>query len=297
MTDRDGMNDPARVFARVKTLQLVSTKLIENLLSGAYRSVFRGPGIEFDEVREYVEGDDARLIDWNVSSRLNSAYTKVFREERELTLCMILDVSGSLRRGPLSGSRWDIMSFLSAVFSFAAVQNNDRVGALFFSDRIESWVPPVKGKKHALRLLQDILSFKPEGTGSDLGLALRTAQESLKRRGMCVIISDFKTSGYLRDLSLLARKHDVIAVRITDPVDHEYPVTGLVHLEDPETGHTILASGRSRKFRRRYRDYWEIQRRQWKRECARRGIAVLEISTTDDPTTRLVQFFRRRRAR
>jgi uncharacterized protein (DUF58 family) len=289
--------DRARILSRVKQLQLLSNKLVESLLAGNYRSVFKGPGIEFDEVREYVEGDDARLIDWNVSSRMTSAFAKTYREERELTLFMIVDLSGSLNVGAQHESRREVQSVLFSLLTFAAVQNNDKVGALFFTDRIEHWVTPVKGRKHATRLVEDMIGFEPQGRGSDLSLALRAAGEALKRRGICVVLSDFKTTGYLRELSLLARRHDVIAVRISDPMDVEYPRTGLVQLEDPETGHTILASGLSRKFRKQYREYWEVQRLQWQRDCRRRGIATLEVSTEDDPVARLMAFFRRRKPR
>ena len=286
--------DRTRILSQVKRIRLISTELVESLLAGNYRSVFKGPGIEFDEVREYVEGDDARLIDWNVSSRLNDIYTKTFREERELSLFLIVDISQSLETGSLR-SRRDVQNILVALFTLAAVQNNDRVGAAFFTDRIEHWVPAVKGKKHALRLIQDTVSFIPEGNGSDLGTALRAAAEALKRRGIVVVLSDFKTSNYSRDLSLLARRQDVIAVRITDPLDTNYPRTGLVQLRDPETGRTVLASGFSGKFRRQYHEFWEAQRRQWQRECLRRRVSTLEISTDEDPAAKLIQFFRRRR--
>jgi uncharacterized protein (DUF58 family) len=287
----------SQLFSRVKKLQLLSTKLVESLLSGNYRSVFRGPGIEFAEVREYVEGDDARLIDWNVSSRLGSTYTKTFREERELTLFLIVDMSSSLVSGWGDTLRRETQRLLFSLLSFAAVQNNDRVGAVFFTDRIENWVRPTKGKKHVLRLIQDMLSFQPQGRGSDLGMALRTVVESMKRRGICVILSDFKTTGYSRPLTLLARKHDVIAVRITDPLDVEYPESGLVHMADPETGETLVAPGTSKGFRRRYESFWENQRRMWRRECIRVGASPLEISTWDDPVAKLLQFFRRRKKR
>ncbi|MFP4638517.1 MAG: DUF58 domain-containing protein, partial [Spirochaetaceae bacterium] len=277
----------ARILSRVKQLQLLSHKLVESLLAGNYRSVFKGPGIEFDEVREYVEGDDARLIDWNVSSRMTTAFAKTYREERELTLFLIVDLSGSVSRGLRNEMRREVQSVLFSLLTFAAVQNNDKVGALFFTDRIEHWVTPVKGRKHATRLVEDMIAFEPEGRGSDLSLALRAAGEALKRRGICVVLSDFKTAGYLRELSLLARRHDVIAVRVSDPLDYEYPRTGLVQLEDPETGRTVLASGLSRKFRKQYREYWEVQRLQWRRDCRRRGIATLEVSTEDDPVGRL----------
>ena len=288
--------DRSRTLASVKRIRLISTELVENLLAGNYRSVFKGPGIEFDEAREYVEGDDVRLIDWNVSSRMNDVYTKTFREERELSLFLVVDLSGSLDAGSVR-SRREVQNLLIALFTLAAVQNNDRVGAVFFTDRIEHWVPPMKGKKHALRLIQDSVSCAPHGIGSDLGLAMRTAGEALKRRGMVVVLSDFKAANYSRDLSFLAHRQDVIAVRISDPLDRDFPQTGLVRVRDPETGRRVFAKGDSPAFRRQYREFWEAQWRQWRRECLRRRVGMLEISTDDDPAARLSQFFRRRRTR
>ncbi len=287
-------SDYARLIQRVRRLELTSNRLIDNLFSGQYRSVFRGPGIEFDEVREYSDGDDARLIDWNVTSRMDRAFSKTYREEREMLLFLLVDVSGSLR--PFEGmeSRFDTEATLLALMTFAAVRNNDRVGAAFFSDRIEHWVPPLKGKKHGLRIIQDLLSVQPQGRGSDLSLALRTVGESLPRRGICVVLSDFKTSNYYQELRLLARRHDTVAIRIVDSLDVEFPKSGILQLEDPESGREILASG-SRAYRNDYRYFWQIHRKQWLRECSRRGVSALEVRTDEDPARRLIHFFRRRR--
>jgi len=289
--------DRARLLSSVKRIQLVATRLVENLLAGDYRSVFRGPGIEFDEVREYVEGDDARQIDWNVSSRMNSPYTKTFREERELTLTLVVDVSASLMYGPSQGTRRQVVAELFALLSLAAAVNNDRVGAVLFSDRIESWVSPKKGKRHVLRLIADTVAIEPKGTGSNLALALRTTGEALKRRGVVIVISDFKTDGYLPDLTLMGRRHDVIAIRIVDPLDREYPATGLLRLEDPETKRTILASGTSSRFRDAYGEYREDQRRSWMSDCRRRRIGALEVHTDQDPATQLIRYLDKRKSR
>lgn len=289
--------DRARLFTSVKRIQLVATRLVENLLAGDYRSVFRGPGIEFDEVREYVEGDDIRLIDWNVSSRMDSPYTKTFREERELTLMLVVDMSASLAYGPPQRTRRQVVAELFALLSLAAVQNNDRVGAVFFSDRIESWVRPKKGKRHVLRLISDMVAAQPAGVGSDLALALRTTGEALKRRGVVVVLSDFKTTGFLRDLALVARRHDVIAIRIVDPIDQAFPETGTVRIEDPETRQTILATGTNQRFRRQYQEFWDQQRKSWIVECRRRHVDTLEIRTDGDPAAQLIRFFDARKSR
>lgn len=291
------MMDRSRLLSSVKRIQLVATRLVENLLAGDYRSVFRGPGIEFDEVREYVEGDDARLIDWNVSSRMDAPYTKTFREERELTLVLVVDVSASLLAGPPHRTRRELVAELVALLSLAGAVNNDRVGAVLFSDRIESWVAPRKGKRHALRLITDMVGVEPHGSGSDLSLALRTIGESLKRRGVVIVISDFKTSGYLPDLTLISRRHDVIAIRVSDPVDRSFPKTGLIRLADPESRRTMLAPGYSDRFRGSYHDFWEQQRRGWLADCHKRGIGTIEISTDQDPAAQLIRYFDRRKGR
>ncbi|MFP4179537.1 MAG: DUF58 domain-containing protein [Spirochaetaceae bacterium] len=283
------------LFSRIKNLPLASEKIVEGLFSGNYRSVFRGPGLEFDEVREYQQGDDSRFIDWNVSSRMGSPYTKTFREEREMTLFLLVDASASLGTATGRMSRQDMVLILSSLLAFAAVHNNDRVGAAFFSDHIEKWVPPKKGKKQVFRLVEDITSLPLQSKGSDLASAVRTVSESLKKRGICVIISDFRVNPSWRELSLLAKKHDVIAVKITDPSEKVFPLSGLAELQDPETGATVHAAGSLPKFRRNYRAFWDSHHLFWQRECRRRGIATLSVNTNDDPVAVLQKFFSRRR--
>jgi len=283
-------------YTRIRQLKLHSSRLVEGLYAGNYRSVFRGPGLEFDEVREYDPQDDARFIDWNVSSRMGSPYTKKFREERELSLHLVADISPSMDSGSGRYNKREILNSLFANLAFSAVSTEDRVGAVFFTDRIERWVPPRKGKTHALSLVQDCFMAEAQGRGSDLGRALRTAHESMKRRGVIIILSDFKTNTFWKELSLVAKHHDVIAVRIHDPIDTEFPEGGLLELIDPETDQVVLAFGNSRTFRREYHDFWTLQRLAWKRECARRGVPILEVSTLDDPAAKLAAFFNGRGA-
>ena len=280
--------------ARLRQLQIVAQRLVESLLAGNYRSVFKGTGIEFDEVREYVEGDDTRLIDWNVSSRFGQVYTKTFREEREMTLFMVVDLSASLDYGSSTRSMREVALIASTLLALAAVQNNDKVGGALFTDRIESWIAPAKGRSHALRLLQEIISIETEGRGSNLAIALKTVSESLKRRGIVVIISDFQTVDYQRELALVSKRHDVIALRLSDPVMDGLPVFSLITAADPETGQTLLLNGRSRRFRFNFEHFWRQQRQQWLRECRRRGISAIEISTVDNVADQLISFFRRR---
>jgi uncharacterized protein (DUF58 family) len=286
-----------RLIARVKNLEIISARLIEALLNGHYRSVFRGPGLEFSEVRAYTDGDDPRTIDWNVSARTNSLHTKTFREERELSLFVLVDLSASMFTGRGDQTQRETVDLLFTAFALAAINNNDRVGAGFFTDQIEFWRLPTKGRTHALSLIQDLLDFKPKGQGSDLALALRTVGEALKHRGICVILSDFKTSAYRKELGTLARHHDVIAIRLVSAEDLDFPNVGLLHLQDPETGTALTAFGQSSTFRRHYREYWSHERRQWFHDCRTLGVSAMEISAGDDPFLKLFQFFQRRKHR
>ncbi|WP_245584636.1 DUF58 domain-containing protein [Spirochaeta cellobiosiphila] len=289
--------DSQSILQRVKNLELTSRKLVDSLFAGNYRSVFKGPGLEFNEVRGYVPGDDVRFLDWNVSSRMGSPYTKTYREEREMVLNLVLDLSASLNSGSGKQSRRDVSALIFSLLSYSAVANNDRVGAIFFSDKVESWVPPLKGKKHISRLIQECLSMSSSGKGTDLALALRTSIETMKRRGIVVIISDFKTTGYWRELTLLARKHDVIAIRITDPIEEDFPPVGAVSLVDPESGHSLFSWGRNRKFCKEYHDYWALNTINWQRECRKRRVDTMILSTADDPAQKLIQFFEHRRSK
>ena len=289
--------DTINLLSKAKSLHIVSSRLLEGLLSGNYRTVFKGRGIEFDEVREYVDTDDARNIDWNVSSRMGSPYTKTFREEREIALFIILDVSASMAVGTAEMKKNDAANLVSALFALSAVHNNDRVGALFYSDRIEKLVTPGKGMTHASRLVRDMATLKPQGTGSDLALACKIVHESLKRRGICVIVSDFRMETGLRELTLLSRKHDVIAVKIVDPADLWFPRTGLIELVDPEERHRMLVFGKSLRFQKEYREFWQMEHALWLKNCRKRGIDSLVISTDEDPAQRLIRFFTRRKGR
>lgn len=289
--------DSLQYLSQIRHIPIVSLKLVEGFLAGNYRSVFRGPGLEFDEVREYNQGDDARFIDWHVTSRMGAPYIKTYKEERELILFLAVDNSASMLSGSGSMSRKDTASVISVLLAHAAIQNNDRVGAVFFSGQIDKWVPPLKGKKHISRMIKDMTEVKPGGMGTGLGGAVRTMNESLKRKSICVILSDFRTTQGWKELTLLSKKHDVIAVKIGDPQDEVFPDTGLMYLQDPETGHTVPSLGLSSSFKKSHHDFWQIQEITWMRECRRRGIDTLSLSTADDPIVKLVEYFNRRKRR
>ncbi|MBN1411533.1 MAG: DUF58 domain-containing protein [Spirochaetales bacterium] len=284
-------------FNKVKKIEIIASRLVENLLSGNYRSVFKGQGIEFDEVREYVPGDDVRLIDWNVTSRMNNPFTKMFREERELTLFLVVDSSASIFSGSGKISKNELICLVFAILGLSAIMNNDKVGCVFFTDRIEKWVPPAKGERHILSVINNLLIMKPSGRGSDMSLALKTVCESLKRRGIVVIISDFKTDGYFSELTYVSRRHDVIALNVFDPVDVQIPESGLIEMEDPESGKIMVSSGNLPSFRNNYAKFRKIQRDRWLTQCHLRGVETLEISTSEDAGMKLYQFFKKRKKR
>ncbi len=280
---------------RVRRLHVRSRNLVDSFFAGNYHSVFKGPGLEFDRVREYEYGDDTRFIDWNVSSRMTDPYTKVFKEERELILFMVVDVSASLTQGSCQIDKRSVAGTLFALLSLAAVANNDKVGSLLFTDDVERLVVPAKGRRHALWQISEVLGYEAEGRGSNMGKALRTAVQTLKRKSIIVIISDFRTTSYTRELNLSAHKHDVIAMRITDSLDSEYPALGLAEIKDPETGESMTGWSRLSSLKRKYKEFWDEHKQVWLKECRSAGVDTLDVGTGDDPAERLQTFFRRRR--
>jgi uncharacterized protein (DUF58 family) len=227
------------ILKAVKGIELRTRALVNSLFTGGYRSVFRGQGIEFAEVREYQQGDDFRTIDWNVSARMGHPFVKTFHEERELTLLLIVDQSGSLRFGrPYTKAALAVE--VAAVLALAAARQDDRVGAVLFSDRVEATIKPAKGRAHALRVIRDLLAFAPRGRGTNLADALRFATKLLRHRAVVVVLSDFRADGWEEPLARLARRHEVVAVTIDDPREMEFPDAGWVEVEDAETDQRVL---------------------------------------------------------
>jgi uncharacterized protein (DUF58 family) len=238
-------------FDKIRRIQIRTRTILDSGIGGAYHAVFKGRGIEFAEVREYQPGDDVRTIDWNVTARLGAPHVKKFVEERDLTLLLLVDVSGSLAFGSRFLLKRDYAAELSAVLAFSAVMNHDRVGAVLFSDRIEGYVPPARGRDHALRIVRDLLALEPKGRGTDLTAALRFAQGVMRRRGIVAVVSDFQDRGWERALGILRRRHDVIALHLSDPRETEVPAVGLVALADPETGQRVVVDTSDPAVRRR----------------------------------------------
>ena len=280
------------IAAQARRLDLLARQTVASLQAGAHRSVYRGEGMEFDEVREYAVGDDARLIDWNVTSRIGSPFTKVFREERELNLVLVVDVSRSLLSG--DGARRELAAWIVAILAHAAHLAGDPVSAYLFSDRRERWLPARRGRGHPLRIAGEVLAIEPSGRGSDLAGALRGVAGVLHRRATCVLVSDFRTTGFWPQLALLRRRHEVIAVRVAAAGDGEFPAVGAVDVQDPESGRVSWAAGRSRRFRAAYAAYWREHYAEIRVGCRGHGVDLLEIVTGEDPGVALAAFFRRR---
>ena len=292
--------DRYELLTRITTFPLIARGLAEELLSGDYRAVFKGQGMEFDEVRRYERGDDIRFIDWNVSARFGTPYVKMYREEREMTVCIILDNSASMHTpgGNMSDSpgaelnRYEQAVMAAALVAFSADQAGQRLSVIFFDREISKIIPPRKGRSHTMAVVSAALEARPLEKGSGLGKALVGAERLLKRRSLVIIISDFLCINWEQEIGDLSRRHDVISLRISGPLDRNMPRSGLLTLEDPETGLKLRAPASFSSFRTAWTSWHEERARLWEAICRRSGAAYLELSTTDDAATVLMRFFR-----
>jgi uncharacterized protein (DUF58 family) len=230
------------LLKRIRKIEIITERLVRDRMAGQYHSVFKGRGMAFSEVRHYMPGDDIRLIDWNVSARMNDVYIKLFTEEREMTVMLLVDMSASGRFGSRKQEKRELAAELAAVLAFSAIRNNDRVGLIIFTDEVEKFVPPKKGKKHVLRVISEILSFEPKSPRTDLSAVLQFVSRVARRRVVTFLISDFLAppSSYERALRITARRHDLIPVMVADPLEQGLPSVGLIELEDPETGEAVV---------------------------------------------------------
>lgn len=288
---------PKEIIRNIRRIEIRTKRLVNDVFSGEYQSVFRGRGMEFAEVREYLPGDDVRTIDWNVTARMGHPYVKKFEEERELTVMFLVDASASGGFGTVSRIKSELAAELCALLAFSATRNNDRVGLVIFSDRIEKVVPPDKGRRHVLRVVRELLYFTPEGSGTDIGCAIEYLSSIVRRHAVIFLVSDFLTSGYESALAVANRRHDVIAVEISDPRERELPRVGLLELEDAETGERFVVDASSRRFVDEYT--LEVARRiEGRRQMFRRlGIDSIDVSTDKPYVEPLEKFFRMRAGR
>jgi uncharacterized protein (DUF58 family) len=288
---------PREILRKVKRIEITTRSIVRDTFAGRYESIFKGRGMEFDEVREYQPGDDIRTIDWNVTARTGWLHVKKYVEERELTVLIVFDASGSFDFGTSDRLKRELAAEIGAVLAFAAIRNNDKVGLLIFTDEIETFVPPRKGSKHVLRIVREILHFQPRSKGTSIAQALEYAMRVIKRHSVMFCISDFRDKAYDRAVTIANRKHDVVAITITDPKEIEIPAIGLLEVEDGETGRRSILDFRSDKAADEYR--------RAARELAARRKAILnqakvdqiDLRTDCDYVEPLVRFFQERQRR
>jgi uncharacterized protein (DUF58 family) len=288
---------PREVIRRVKRLEIRTRRLVEESLAGSYHSVFKGRGMEFSEVREYVVGDDVRTIDWNVSARWGHPFVKKFTEERELTVMLLVDASGSERFGTAPSTKMQMSAEISALLAFSAIRNNDRVGLLLFTDKVELYLPPRKGREHGLRVLREVLAVSPEGRGTRIGQALEYLQRVVTKRAVVFLLSDFQDVGFERTLRVVAQKHDVVAIAVSDPRENVLPDAGLISVEDPETGERGIIDSGSASVRRAYAEQAQREVEQSRVAVRRSGVELLELSTGKPYDKPLIHFFHERSRR
>ena len=287
---------PREILRQVRRIEITTRGLVNEVFSGEYGSVFKGRGMSFAEVREYRYGDDIRGIDWNVTARTGSPHVKIFEEERELTLMLVADVSASSRFGTRARMKSELAAELCGVLAFSAIKNNDKVGLILFSDRMEKFVPPRKGRRHALRVLRELLYHPAEGKGTDIASALEYLAKVTRRRAVVFLVSDFMAGGYGRALSVAARRHDLVAVRVGDRREEDVPPMGFVEFEDPETGERRVVNTSGRVFRRRFREIRERERERVDEMFRRSRVDAIDV-TTGVPYDRALRRFFEERAR
>ncbi|MBN1948382.1 MAG: DUF58 domain-containing protein [Candidatus Cloacimonetes bacterium] len=284
--------ETADIIRKIRKIEITTRNLVNELFSGEYHSLFKGQGLEFSEVREYQSGDSFRQIDWNVSARMGSPYIKKFEETRELNVIFLVDSSASTWFGTRSYLKSELITEITAVLSFSALSNNDKVGLLLFTDKIEKYIPPRKGRKSALRILRDILYCEPEGSGTDIAQACEYIYRLIKKRSIIFLISDFLGGGYDDHLKLLARKHDVIAIRIVDKGETEIPSLGLLHLQDPETGRKFTINSSNRRVRERFRQAASRQSKELQERFQKLRVELINLTTDQPYVPELMKFFR-----
>ena len=284
------------LIARIRRIEITTRKLVHDSFAGEYQSVFKGRGMEFDEVRQYHPGDDVRSIDWNVTARTGEPHVKSYIEERELTVMLVVDVSGSGDFGTRNRFKRDLAVELAAVMSFAATTNNDKVGLLLFTDRVESLVPPRKGRSHVLRMVRDLLLFQPEGMGTDITLALNTVHRMLKRRSIVFLVSDFLADpeSYRQAMLVANRRHDVVTFDLSDPLEHDIANVGIIALEDAESGQLRRVDTGSREWRREFSE--RVARlEEGKRDVlTAAGVDRVSVTTEKDYVAEIGAFFKTR---
>lgn len=287
--------ETSELIKKVRKIEIKTRGLSSNIFAGQYHTAFKGRGMAFSEVREYQYGDDVRDIDWNVTARFNRPYVKVFEEERELTVMLLVDVSGSLDFGTRQQMKRDMVVEIAATLAFSAIENNDKIGVVFFSDKIEKYIPPKKGRKHILYIIREMLDFHPQSLRTDVAAALEFLTSVAKRRCTAFVLSDFYVrQNFQQQLNIANRKHDVCAIQVYDRRATELPKIGLMKVVDAETGHEQYVDTSSRTVRDAYQLYWTNRQKTLKETFAKSGVDTVSIATDDDYVKHLLLLFNRR---
>ena len=287
--------DTAELLSQVRKIEIKTRGLSSNIFAGEYHSAFKGRGMAFSEVREYQYGDDVRDIDWNVTARFNKPYVKVFEEERELTVMLMVDVSGSLEFGTIKQLKKDMVTEIAATLAFSAIQNNDKIGVIFFSDRIEKFIPPKKGRKHILFIIRELLNLKPESERTDIGQAVEYMTNAIKKRCTVFVLSDFMDNkDFSQQLTIANRKHDVVALQVYDQRMAELPDVGIMKLRDAESGEEIYVDTSSKAVRRAHHEWWVKYQLYLKGVFAKCSIDSVSVRTDEDYVKALMNLFQKR---
>ncbi len=285
------------ILKQVRQIEIKTRGVVNEVFSGEYHSVFKGRGMEFSEVREYQIGDDIRTIDWNVSARFGHPYVKIFEEERELTLMLLVDLSGSLVFGSVEKTKQQIAAELTAILAFSAMKNNDKVGLILFTDQIEKFVPPRKGKSHVLRIIREVLSFEPRGNKTNIKVALEYFNHSVKKKSIAFLISDFIDDGYDKILRIIGKKHDLVNILLEDPRETDIPKVGLIKLKDAETGKTRFVDSNNKIVQAYFRQR-VIERENYRNNLFLKSrVDTINISTASSYIKPLINFFKNRERR
>ncbi|MFA9390842.1 MAG: DUF58 domain-containing protein [Prolixibacteraceae bacterium] len=287
------------LLKKVRKIEIKTRGLSRNIFAGEYHSAFKGRGMAFSEVREYQYGDDIRNIDWNVTARYNKPFIKIFEEERELTVMLIIDVSGSRNFGTVHQYKKNVITELAAVLAFSAIQNNDKIGVIFFSDEIEKFIPPKKGKSHILRIIRELIDFEPISKGTNINMALQYLTNAIKKRCTAFVISDFidENQGLQKALSIANNKHDVVGLRIYDEREAKLPPIGMVKMKDAETGEYMWVDTSSRSVRGAYEHWWTELNTQLDNAFTKTGVDYVNINTREDYVRSLMTLFKKRGSR
>jgi len=286
--------ETSELLKKVRKIEIKTRGLSKNIFAGEYHSAFKGRGMTFAEVREYQYGDEIRSIDWNVTARFGRPYIKVFEEERELTVVLLIDVSGSREFGTVTQLKKDIFTEVAATLAFSTIQNNDKIGVIFFSDKIEKFIPPKKGKKHVLHIIRELIDFQPESNKTDIAGALRYLTNAIKKSSTAFIISDFIDKSFERDLMIANRKHDIVALQVFDIRETELPNVGLIKLKDAESGERIWVDTSDKRLRTTYKHAWGEGQLALQKSFTKSGVDLVSMSTSDDYVRVLMKLFKMR---